>query len=323
MDPEFKKYSLRITGAISIKETEVIQPLWSNYGKISRYVLDGKEYDSFIVKYIDLRLANEHPRGWKSDLAHNRKVKSYDVESNWYNEWNQSTNENCRTPKYIGSFSKQKEKWIVLEDLKTDYPLTKKRVDLEEVKAGLSWLAYFHSTFMNKKPVGLWKNGTYWHLDTRPEELDNLKHDGLKTYANQIDQLLNNCKYKTIIHGDAKLANFCFSEDGSVAAVDFQYVGGGCGMKDVTYFLGSCLSAQDSEKYEAELLNAYFAELNKAMAIPNEDFKQIEKEWRGLYNLASADFMRFMLGWMPTHFKVNDYEMKKVNQVLKELSRTD
>ncbi len=151
--------------------------------------------------------------------------------------------------------------------------------------------------------------------------MDNLNHDGLKTYANQIDQLLNNCKYKTIIHGDAKLANFCFSKDGSVAAVDFQYVGGGCGVKDVTYFLGSCLSAQDSEKYEAGLLNAYFAELNKAMAIPNEDFKQIEKEWRGLYNLASADFMRFILGWMPTHYKVNDYEMDKVNQVLKELSR--
>jgi Ser/Thr protein kinase RdoA (MazF antagonist) len=60
-----------------------------------------------------------------------------------------------------------------------------------------------------------------------------------------IDQVLNNCSYQTIVHGDAKLANFCFSKEGAVSAVDFQYVGGGCGMKDVAYFLGSCLTGKE------------------------------------------------------------------------------
>ena len=65
-----------------------------------------------------------------------------------------------------------------------------------------------------------------------------------------------NCKFKTIVHGDAKLANFCFSHDlSNVAAVDFQYVGGGCGMKDVAYFLGSCLNDQELRTTENELLD--------------------------------------------------------------------
>ena len=80
--------------------------------------------------------------------------------------------------------------------------------------------------------------GTYWHLDTRPEEFEKIEHKQLKSKAHRIDEILKECEFQTIVHGDAKLANFCFSEHGEgVAAVDFQYVGRGCGMKDVTYFL--------------------------------------------------------------------------------------
>jgi thiamine kinase-like enzyme len=67
----------------------------------------------------------------------------------------------------------------------------------------------------------------------------------LKEAAPVIDEKLNTCAYKTFVHGDAKLANFCFAPDGQVAGVDFQYVGGGCGMKDVAYFIGSCLNEKD------------------------------------------------------------------------------
>ena len=105
-------------------------------------------------------------------------------------------------------------------------------------------------------PKKLWQKGSYWHLSTRPDELKAMQHSKLKDAAKSIDEQLNNCKYKTLIHGDAKVANFCFADDmSSVAAVDFQYVGGGCGMKDVAYFLGSCLSSSECENYEKELLD--------------------------------------------------------------------
>ena len=60
------------------------------------------------------------------------------------------------------------------------------------------------------------------------------------------------------------MANFCFSESrDKVAAVDFQYVGGGCGMKDLTYFVGSCLDESACEQREGDILNRYFQSLRK------------------------------------------------------------
>jgi thiamine kinase-like enzyme len=156
-------------------------------------------------------------------------------------------------------------------------------------------------------------------LETRPDEWQKMKHHDLKAKALLIDETLNQCRFHTIVHGDAKLANFCFSESGKkVAAVDFQYVGGGCGMKDVAYFLGSCLSGSESELYEAELLNFYFSELQTAIPFSTEqiDFHQLEVEWRKMYPFACADFTRFLLGWMPTHQKVNSYNLKILADVL-------
>ena len=39
MNPEFKKYILKVTQSSDCEELEIIQSLWSGYGKISRYQL--------------------------------------------------------------------------------------------------------------------------------------------------------------------------------------------------------------------------------------------------------------------------------------------
>lgn len=322
MNSDFKKYLLKITKSSACAEMEVIQSLWSGYGKISRYQLVNSPLDRVVVKHIALNQSSEHPRGWNTGNSHKRKVKSYEIETYWYEKWNQRCNDNCRVPKFLGSFSEGQDQWIILEDLNANFPLRKHNPDFSEIRVCLKWLANFHATFLNQKPTGLWKVGTYWNLETRPDEFEEMKHPELKLKAHLIDNLLNQCTYQTIVHGDAKLANFCFSEDGKqVAAVDFQYVGGGCGMKDVAYFFSYCLSGSELEIYGKELLDFYFSELQKAFEASSSkiDFKALEEEWRGMYPVACTDFTRFLLGWMPTHQKINDYNLKMVNSVLSNL----
>jgi len=145
----------------------------------------------------------------------------------------------------------------------------------------------------------------------------------LKNAARKIDLELRNSVYQTLVHGDAKLANFCFSRNGKqVAAVDFQYVGGGCGMKDVAYFLGSCLSEEDCREYERELLNYYFQVLKEALPAqqPGIDNVAVETDWRRLFPFAWADFHRFLKGWSPGHWKLNSYSEQLARKVIRELA---
>lgn len=281
MNSNFPDYFLKVTAAASFNELEVIQSLWSGYGKISRYQLEDAVQETVVVKFINLNQSRSHPRGWNTDHSHNRKVQSYKIETNWYEEWSHLCHDDCKIPDFIGSFSEGKDQWIIMEDLNSDFPLRKYDININEVKGCLQWLAHFHGTFLGKAPEGLWEVGTYWHLTTRPDELDEMQDSDLKVKAHLIDSLLNNCKFQTIIHGDAKLANFCFSQDGrKIAAVDFQYVGGGCGMKDVAYFLGSCLTSSECQRLEDELLVFYFSELKQAINEKGMDisFAALEEE---------------------------------------------
>ncbi|MFT4525009.1 MAG: thiamine kinase-like enzyme [Bacteroidia bacterium] len=322
MNSDFRNYLLNVTNSSSCEEVEIIQSLWSGYGEISRLKLQGSSPGTVVVKHISLKKGNEHPRGWNTDISHNRKIRSYEVETQWYHLWNHLCKESSRTAKFIGSFTLGLEQWIILEDLDNQFPDRKHELTLKEVKTCLQWLANFHGTFINREPEGLWEVGTYWHLDTRPEEFEKIQHEELKLKARQIDELLTGCTYQTIVHGDAKLANFCFSKSGEkVAVVDFQYVGRGCGMKDVAYFLGSCLSSDACEDHSEALLDFYFLELKKAIgdSAIEIDFKALEQEWRSMFPIAWTDFTRFLLGWMPSHQKVNSYSLKVMQSVLVNL----
>lgn len=119
---------------------------------------------------------------------------------------------------------------MVLEDLDASgYPGRRGDLSPDQVEPCLRWLAAFHATFMGEEPAGLWPVGTYWHLKTRPDELAAVDDPELIRAAPALDHLLNQASHRTVVHGDAKVANFCWSHSGdAVAAVDFQYVGGGC-----------------------------------------------------------------------------------------------
>ncbi|QHI68904.1 phosphotransferase [Tichowtungia aerotolerans] len=323
MNDHFQQIVLNATGAEGLtEEGELIQSLWSGYGKIIRCRLHGADVDSVVVKHVHWPDAANHPRGWNTGLSHERKVRSYQVETEFYATWAARCGAECRVPKCHALETHGDEVFMVLEDLDAaGFGDRRRTVSDEDVRACLSWLAHFHAAFMNENPDGLWPVGTYWHLATRPDELAALDDSALRNAAAAIDRRLNDARFKTFVHGDAKLANFCFSAHGNqVAAVDFQYVGGGCGMKDVAYFLGSCLNEDECEEREDELLDYYFGTLEKCMGGGSASFQALETEWRALYPVAWTDFFRFLQGWSPGHWKINSYSMRLARQVLKELA---
>ena len=315
MNEYFRSIILQSTGASSLFEKEMIQELWSGYGKIMRIGLENAAVESVVVKHVQLPIYKNHPRGWNTNIGHQRKVKSYKVETTWYDTY--SKNSAARLPKCLAIETQADEVLMVLEDLdEAGYPLRKRAVTWEEIANCLAWLAQFHASYLGKIPDGLWEVGTYWHLETRPQELVVLDDQRLKTAARIIDKKLNTCTYTTFVHGDAKLANFCFAKDGQVAGVDFQYVGGGCGMKDVAYFIGSCLNERECERLEAQILDTYFEYLQNELEERNE---ALEIEWRSLYRVAWADFHRYLKGWSPGHWKINSYSERVTAAVINNL----
>ncbi|MEL7448730.1 MAG: phosphotransferase [Pseudomonadota bacterium] len=326
MDEHFEKVVLQATGASALAGIEQLQSLWSGYGNIVRVALAGDDVApqarSVVVKHVRWPTDTHHPRGWNTSQSHERKVKSYKVESTWYERWASRCDEACRVPQCLALETHGDEVFMVLEDLDAA-GFDGRRGGLSEpgLKSCLAWLANFHATFMNEAPKGLWETGTYWHLDTRPDELEEMDHRELKAAARGIDERLNASPFQTLVHGDAKVANFCFTDDGRVAAVDFQYVGGGCGMKDVAYFLSSCLSEDECEQHEGWLLDYYFGALASALQSHDKavDFTALETDWRGLYPVAWTDFFRFLQGWSPGHWKIHRYSRRLAREVLDQL----
>ncbi|MDQ6956377.1 MAG: DUF1679 domain-containing protein [Mariprofundaceae bacterium] len=321
LHPALQRMVAEATHAKHVQPDEVIQSLWSGYGEIIRLQLRGSEVASVILKHVKPPSVIHHPRGWHSDASHTRKLKSYAIEMHWYEHWVKYCDNNCRVPKSYLSTTHDDEYIILLEDLDAaGFSIRKEQVGMESIHQCLHWLAYFHATFLGKLPKGLWEHGSYWHLDTRTDELASMQDKDLQQAASNIDLALKKARYQTIIHGDAKLANFCFSDDGqSVSAVDFQYVGGGCGMKDVAYFLGSCLDDEQCETHIEELLNVYFKYLRQAIqkCTKEVDIHALEDEWRDLFPVAWVDFYRFLDGWMPNHWKINNYTRRLAGNLLK------
>jgi hypothetical protein len=64
----------------------------------------------------------------------------------------------------------------------------------------------------------------------------------------------------TVVHNDFRLDNMLFDGD-AVAVVDWQTVGRGPAMADVSYFLGAGLTTDDRRAHEEDLLRGYHAGL--------------------------------------------------------------
>ncbi|MEM8706123.1 MAG: phosphotransferase [Actinomycetota bacterium] len=327
LEPALESAVLAATGASAITGSAGVQQLWSGYGQIVRCLLADAAMPSVIVKHVRWPDERHHPRGWTTDRSHERKVRSYRVETHWYDAFAERCTPSSRVPRCLAIETHDDEVLMVLEDLDAaGFAGRRTQVTDLELDACLRWLASFHATFLGRQADGLWSTGTYWHLATRPDELDALPDGPLKSAAAEIDRRLSATRFPTIVHGDAKLANFCFTDDGDrAAAVDFQYVGGGCGMKDLAYFVGSCFDEDECDERVPAVLDRYFEMLRVDVVSGGSgvDIDALEGEWRDLFPLAWTDFTRFLQGWSPGHWKLHGYSRRVADEVLASLENTE
>lgn len=333
-----------------ISNKQTIQRLWSGYGEIVRYGIEGKK-DNQYIKYSVI-VKNVRPPKFQNsrdtkDIGHTRKLRSYQVETNFYemyssrivgaDDGSESTEPSptgprvprllCNKSMMDDNSNNPNQTQILLEDLdavgfsgRQHYG---SNADVkEEIKPMVRWLAQFHGAFLLRKKnneeydesyyPGLWEQGCYWHLDTRPDEFRDMRNGhALKKSAKMLDKRLkHHSDFITLVHGDAKVCNFCFpdsdsTEGDNVAAVDFQYCGGGIGLRDLAYLLQSCMSDDDLEFYADDLLDYYFEilfEVPNVMEIFSRDERQtLEAQWRDLWSTCFADFERFLIGWSLGH----------------------
>lgn len=295
------------------ERTSRIQSLWSGYGEIVKLDLVGAVVTEVVAKRVDPPAVS--PNG-RADRSHARKLRSYAVEAHWYTHYASRCDEQCRVARCYGTRALSDGWLFVFEDLDAaGFPRRANAPTDREINAVLRWLAAFHATFLNTPPDGLWGQGTYWHLETRPDELARMNNQALRRAAPVLAQRLNACHYRTLLHGDAKLENFAFTAPPAgiaAAAVDFQYVGGGCGMKDVAYFFSSVFSPSQCERYADDALSYYFTQLSQELHArqPDVDARALETEWRTLYPVAWADFQRFLEGWAPGAYDNDPYAQR-------------
>lgn len=259
---------LRHTGARAVTSVSLIQELWGGCGQLLRVHLH--DSSSVVLKHV------EPPAG--TSAGDQRKRHSYEVEWHWYRGPAQRCDESCRVARCLAA----EGPYLLLEDL-IHAGFERIRPPREEhVKQGLRWLAHFHARFLGERPAGLWEEGTYWHLATRQDEWRRMPAGPLKDHAEELDRRLREARFQTVVHGDAKPSNFLWGTQ-AAAAVDFQYVGVGCGIRDVAYFLDCCSA------HGPEWLDLYFETLQAG--------PELEREWRALFPVAWSDYARFYQGW--------------------------
>ncbi len=313
-----------VMGQRNVTISDTLQTLWNEQGACVRFhtPLQGED---LVAKIITPKRTTAHPKGWSGETSYQRKCRSYEVEQAFYTHYQPLLDDSIATAsmRALGQFDYATV--IILDDLDSRGFFLRKQAlaSVEDALGVIHWLAKFHATFVQSNAQHLWPQGTYWHLKTRTDEWHAMPDNDLKQAAEQLDGIIHTSRFKTLVHGDAKVANFCFAESGDVAAVDFQYVGAGIGVQDLAYFIGSAFDERQQIEFSPVLIDAYFDVLATSLAgtLDDTDICHLVEEWRDKYAIVNADFQRFLSGWNPTHWKLNSELNRYTNLALGQLKQ--
>lgn len=317
-------HSKHIAAAVApstLTSCTLIQPLWADYGGLYRVELNELGcHSSLIAKVIHNSVLTAKEA---NDVGHLRKCRSYQIECHWYQHTQSNYPNSVAMAKLIDLIKVDDITILLMEDLGCNaYAPVDFEPTLSQLNGMLDWLAQFHSVGFKVPKEGLWPQGSYWHLDTRLQEWHRMPESPLKAGAHSIDQTLKQAEFQTLIHGDAKVANFLCDPNDNAAAVDFQYVGSGVGVQDVVYLIGSALDNDQLQRHYSTLIDYYFSQLAQHLGntLSGMDASAIEAQWRQLLPLCWADFERFLTGWKPGHWKLNAFSAEQTQIALRQLT---
>jgi hypothetical protein len=157
----------------TVLKAREVASLWAGYGTITEVRTDDKQQPALIIKHV------APPPG--SGVSHQRKLQSYIIEAAFYQRvvphLPRTGSPCCHVPECVGVHSsldaaadqEAGEVHLVMGDLRSRFPSQCSGLDEQQAKAALLWLAAFHAACWgaDAQGLGLWRDGCYWHLETR------------------------------------------------------------------------------------------------------------------------------------------------------------
>jgi len=295
--------------------------LWGGFGSAIHITLVSPDDGEGDVRCVLKRITPGKGRG----IGHRRKVESYLYEAQFYQEFSPPPAAYFPNPIAISVQKESNSVLILLEDLLPQYPESLDGYEGDSIESTIRWLAGFHAFHYEGEGSTIHdRQGSYWYLDTRPNEFENLRGQArwrrLERCARALSERLKTAgrperKHRTLLHGDAKAANFLHTSDETAcAAYDFQYVGSGYGEQDLVMLLVSSAAYMDEET-EKEYLASY----NEALCelCPKARESHTLEICTMHYELALLDYVRFMAGW--GMWGNDEYAVRRANQILDKL----
>lgn len=306
--------------------------LWAGMGSIYKISIGDNAATQFVVKHVT------PPPPSQQSFGDQRKSKSYQVEANFYQyvapELIASSHRSLLLmpiPYSVEYGPKEDEITICMSYLEGSW-IQSSSTSRDDVQGTLRWLAQFHAAYWGEDTIhqlvqtaGLQEIGSYWHLDTRPDEHASMTRKGwqgrLKRAAKAIDQCLKRDPMQCLIHGDPKEANVMKlnnnndnndsssssrsnrhqQQQDNIAMYDFQYCGKGTPTRDLAYFL--CSSCDDD--WEDELVQYYYEQLSQQLNQQGITPPTLDHFRKSLL-LAFCDFHRFLCGWGQWGYDLQD-----------------
>ena len=302
-------------------QVTTIQSLWGGMGHIYRVSWKNLNNSSQPCSLILKHVAPPSRRQNNSiNLSDQRKADSYQVECNFYQhvapDLILSHGLSLPRPYLVERhFGKSKTEMAIAMSYVSSCGVHATENDWTTFQAILTWLATLHAAHWGHEAAdavveraGLQPCGTYWYLDTRPDEHARMANHGwegrLKRAARAIDaRLERDPSLQCILHGDAKDANILRSRHPETGATvvtfcDFQYCGKGAPTKDLAYLFSTTSIVQiTTRQQERDALEFYWQQLTQRLTARVHTPPPTLEELSDSLELAYCDFVRFMAGW--------------------------